>query len=170
MPLQRNQLVLLDTNVIIEAHETQCLAQLADYFRLCTVEKVIAETQAGDPQRRRPQRNIDEAQLRGWMHDVGDVTDEQRFDFSMNYQAVGLDDGERDLLIRAHEVEGAWLLNSPDMAVLRFAHKKGWMDRLVSLEAMCRSCNARLRQDLKGNYLENWLSINRTEFALGVLR
>lgn len=161
---------MLDTNVIIEAHETQCLAQLANCFRLCTVEKVIAETQAGDPQRRRQQRNIDEAELRKWMHEIRDVTDEQRFDFNMKYQAVGLDDGERDLLIRANDISEAWLLNSPDMAVLRFAHRKGWMDRLVSLEAMCRTCSARLSQDLKENYRENWLSANRTNFALGVLR
>lgn len=169
MPLQRGQLVLVDTNVIIEAHDTNCLPQIAEGFRLCTVEQVIAETQRGR-QRRRPERNIDEAWLRQRVTVIGDVTDEQRFDFTMTYQAVGLDDGERDLLIFATGLQDAWLLNSPDMAVLRFAHQAGHLERLVSLEAMCRTINARLRQDLRENFRENWLAMNRTEFSLGVLR
>lgn len=169
MPPQRGQLVLVDTNVIIEAHDTNCLAQIAEGFRLCTVEEVVAETQRGR-QRRRPERNIDEAWLRERMSVIGDVTDEQRFDFTMNYQAVGLDAGERDLLIWATQFQDAWLLNSPDMAVLRFAHQVGWLEKLVSLEAMSRTVNARLRQNLRENFREQWLSVNRTEFSLGVLR
>lgn len=169
MPLQRGHLVLVDTNVIIEAHDTNCLAQIAEGFRLCTVQEVIAETQR-DRQRRRPERNIDEAWLRQKMAVIGDVTDEQRFDFTMHFQAAGLDDGERDLLIWAGGFEGVWLLNSPDLAVLRFAHQVRWLDRLVSLEVMCRTINARLSQNLRENFRENWLSINRTEFSLGVLR
>ena len=169
MPLQRGQLVLVDTNVIIEAHDTSCLAEIAGSFRLCTVEKVIAETQQGS-QKRRPERNIDEAWLRQRMALIGDVTDEQRFDFTMNYQAAGLDDGERDLLIFAITLQDAWLLNSPDMAVLRFAHQAGCLERLVSLEAMCRAIKVRLRHDLRENFRENWLSMNRTDFNLGVLR
>lgn len=169
MPLQRGQLVLIDTNVIIEAHDTNCLAQLANFFRLCTVEEVISETQRGR-QRRSPERNIDEPQLRGWMFEIGVVTEEQRFNFTLAHQAAGLDDGERDLLIWAESLQSAWLLNSPDMAVLRFASQRGWLDRLVSLEDMCRSMNARLSQDLRENFRENWLSINRTDLRLGVLR
>ncbi len=169
MPPQRGQLVLVDTNVIIEAHDANCLAQIAEGFRLCTVEEVIAETQRGR-QLRRPERNIDEAWLRAHMAVIGNVTDEQRFDFTMNYQAVGLDAGERDLLIWATQLQDAWLLNSPDMAVLRFAHQVGWLERMVSLEAMSRAVNARLRQDLRDNFREQWLSVNRTEFNLGVLK
>lgn len=169
MPLQRGQIVLVDTNVIIEAHDTNCLAQLANHFQLCTVEKVIEETQRGK-QRRSPERNIDEVQLRNWMHQVGDVTDEQRFNFTLTHQAAGLDDGERDLLIWAETRQDAWILNSPDMAVLRFASQRGWLDRLASLEDMCRSMGARLSQDLRENFRENWLSINRTDFRMGILR
>lgn len=169
MPLQRGQLVLIDTNVIIEAHDTNCLAQIAESFRLCTVEQVIAETQRGR-QRRRPERNIDEDWLRRRMEVIGDVTDEERFEFTMKYQAVGLDDGERDLLIFATGLQDAWFLNSPDMAVLRFAHQAGCLQRLVSLEEMCRTTNARLRQNLRDNFRESWLAVNRTELSLGVLR
>lgn len=169
MPLHRGQIVLVDTNVIIEAHQTACLSQLANHFQLCTVEKVIEETQRGK-QRRSPERNIDEAQLRGWMLEIGNVTEEQRFNFTLTHQAIGLDAGERDLLIWAENRQDAWILNSPDMAVLRFANRKGWLDRLVSLEDMCRSMSARLSQDLRENFRENWLSVNRTDFRMGVLR
>lgn len=166
---QRGQLVLVDTNVIIEAHAANCLSQIADSFRLCTVETVIEETQRGR-QRRRLEQHIDEAALREKMALIGTVTDEQRFNFTLVHQPAGLDAGELDLLVWATALEDAWLLNSPDMAVLRFAHQVGWLDRLVSLEAMTKAVNARLRQGLRENYGERWLSSNRTQFAMGLLR
>jgi len=169
MSLQRGELVLVDTNVIIEAHRTGCLPQIADGFRLCTVETIIAETQAGS-HNRRPEQNIDESWLRARIPQIGDVTDEQRADFVMQYQSVGLDAGERDLLIYARGLEDAWFLNSPDMAVVRFANQVGWLDRLVSLEAMSRVVKARLTGNLRGNYLESWLSIARTNLGSGVHR
>ena len=169
MSLQRGQLVLVDTNVIIEAHGTGCLGQVADGFRLCTVEAVIEETQKGR-QRRRPEQSIDEDWLRSRIPQIGDVTDEQRNDFALQYQSVGLDAGERDLLIYATGLQDAWFLNSPDTAVVRFAHKVGWLDRLVSLEAMARTVNARLSRNLRDNYRETWLSTAKTDFRMGIQR
>lgn len=168
MPLQRGQRVLVDTNVIIAAHDSGCLPQLLDGFRVCTVEEVIVETQRGR-QRRRPERNIDEAWLRQRLELIGAVTDEQRIEFTLTHQSVGLDEGERDLLIWATTIEDAWLLNSPDMAVLRFAHQVNWLDRLVSVDAMCRVLNARLTQNLPENFRDDWLVRKRTEFRLGIL-
>lgn len=169
MSLQRGQLVLVDTNVIIEAHDTSCLSQIADGFSLCTVEAVIAETQKGK-QRRRPEQNIDEQWLRSRIPHIGDVTDERRLDFTLQYQLVGLDSGELDLLAYATDLQDVWLLNSPDLAVVRFAHQVGWLDRLVSLEAMARVVNARLSRNLRDNYRESWLSAARTSFRMGVQR
>lgn len=168
MPLQRGQRVIVDTNVIIAAHDAGCLPQILDGFRICTVEEVIAETQRGR-QRRSPERNIDETWLRGRLELIGAVTEVQRVDFTLTHESAGLDDGERDLLIWANTIEDAWLLNSPDMAVLRFAHRVNWLDRLISLEAMCRILNARLTQNLRENFREDWLVRKRTEFRLGML-
>lgn len=79
----------MDTNVIIEAHRTGCLAQLGDYFKLCTVEKVVTETQAG-AQRRRPEQNIDEAWLRRLFFEVAVITDEMPHEFNLkNAHALG---------------------------------------------------------------------------------
>lgn len=135
---------------------------------MCTVEEVIVETQRGR-QRRRPERNIDEARLRRRLERIGAVTDEQRIAFTLTHQSVGLDEGERDLLIWAATIEDAWLLNSPDMAVLRFAHQVNWLDRLVSLDAMCRVLNVRLTQNLPENFRDDWLIRKRTDFRLGIL-
>lgn len=168
MPLQRGGLVLVDTNVIIAAHDSGCLPQLLHEFRVCTVEEVIVETQRGS-QRRAPERNIDATWLRQRLAQIGAVTDEQRVEFTLTYQSPGLDDGERDLLIWAATIEDAWLLNSPDMAVLRFANQVNWLDRLVSLDSMCRTISARLTQNLPENFRDDWLMRKRTEFMLGIL-
>jgi hypothetical protein len=61
----------------------------------------------------------------------------------------------------------AWLLNSPDMAAVRFAHARGWIDRLVSLEAMTAHLKVRLKETLRMNYTERWLSEKRTRLLLG---
>lgn len=168
MALQNGQIVLIDTNVVIEAHRTGCLGQLADRFCLHTVEAVVTETQAG-AQRRRPEQNIDEGTLRGYLKVVQPITNEQRFSFAEKYGPTALDAGERDLLIYADGIAGAWLLNSPDVAVLRFANDRGWLDRVISLDAMASHVNARLRDSLRENYRESWLSQRKTAFMLGSL-
>lgn len=168
MPFQRNQIVLVDTNVVIEAHRTGCWNQLAEYFRLCTVEKVIEETQTGF-QLRRAEQQIDRTVLRASMHEIADITDEMRFNFNIRNGHPTLDDGERDLLVHAETLRNAWLLNSPDMAVIRFANSRGWLDQLVSLEAMNAHLRSRLRETFCENYTERWLSTQKTDFLLGRL-
>jgi hypothetical protein len=53
------------------------------------------------------------------------------------------------------------------MAAVRFAHRMGWIDRLVSLGAMSAHLKTRLTRDLRDNYTERWLSRKRTELLLG---
>lgn len=166
MALKPGEIVLLDTNVIIEIHRVGCLNSLASYFRLHTVEKVVEETQTGF-QNRRPEQTIDLASLLSSLANVGSVTDEQRAEFNLTYGHPPLDAGERDLLVYADSIGGGlWLLNSPDMAAIRFAHGRGWIDRLVSLEAMTSHLRVRLKESLKENYTESWLSTRRTMLLL----
>ncbi|TAK40054.1 MAG: hypothetical protein EPO30_00295 [Lysobacteraceae bacterium] len=167
MPFLHGQVVLVDTNVIIEAHRTGCWPQLAGFFRIQTVEKIVEETQTGY-QNRRPEHLIDEAALRSSLDLVHDISDEQRARFNLAYGHPSLDPGERDLLVYADSVAAdAWLLNSPDMALVRFAHGRQWLDRLVSLEAMASHLRARLKYDLAQNYCERWLSERKTRLILG---
>lgn len=167
MDFQPRQIVLVDTNVILEAHRTGCWVPLATYFALHTVAKVVEETQTGY-QNRDPEHWIDESVLRGKLAHVEPVTETQRVTFNMKHDHPALDAGERDLLIYAETLRSpAWLLNSPDMAAVRFAHRLGWIDRLVSLGAMSAHLKVRLRCDLRDNYTERWLSGKRTELLLG---
>lgn len=165
--LEAGQIVLVDTNVIIEAHETRCWTALANFFACHAVEKVVEETQTGF-QRRSPDRNIDVRALRHSLAHVATVSDEDRAAFNLRHGHPPLDAGERDLLVYAEQLaDEVWLLNSPDMAVVRFANQVGWLDRLVSLEAMTRRLNLRPRRALARNYSEPWLSERKVRLRLG---
>lgn len=72
MEFQPRQIVLVDTNVILEAHQTGCWVPLAEYFALHTVAKVVKETQTGY-QNRDPEHWIDEAVLRGQLAHVESI-------------------------------------------------------------------------------------------------
>ncbi|MEX2496424.1 MAG: hypothetical protein WD448_10065 [Woeseia sp.] len=159
--------MLVDTNVILEAHRTGCWTQIALYFALHTVAKVVEETQTGYQNRTREEW-IDEEGLRGAFGHIADITEEQRVAFNISHSHPSLDPGEKDLLIYAETMQSpAWLLNSPDMAAVRFAHAGGWIDRLVSLEAMTAHLKVRLKEALRMNYTERWLSAKKTGLLLG---
>jgi hypothetical protein len=168
---QQGQIVLVDTNVLIEAHRTRCLAALSNYFAFHTVEKVVEETQTG-AQNRHPEHTIPLESLKSQLRHVAIVTDLQRANFALSNPGVELDPGERDLIIYGlslghHDV---WFLNSPDVATVRYAHHRKWLDRLVSLEAMNAHIKGRLFESLRVNYTEGWLSSNKTAFFLGTRR
>lgn len=166
MEFHSQQIVLVDTNVILEAHQTGCWIPLANYFALHTVAKVVEETQTGY-QNRDPEHWIDEAVLNGQPAHIETITEVQRVAFNMKHDHPTLDAGERDLLIYAETLAlPAWLLNSPDMAAVRFAHRLGWIDRLASLGAMSAHLRARLSRNLRDNYTERWLSGKRTDLLL----
>ena len=165
--MEAGQIVLVDTNVIIEAHETKCWTALTGFFACHAVEKIVEETQTGY-QRRSPDRHIDVQALRRSLAYVATITEEDRAAFNMHHGHPPLDEGERDLLVYAVQLGSeAWLLNSPDMAVVRFAHQVGWLDRLVSLEAMTRRLKLRPCRALAQNYTEPWLSQRKTQLRLG---
>ena len=167
MPLGQNDIVLVDTNVILEAHRTGCWAQISYYFALHTVEKVVEETQTGY-QNRAQQEWIDEARLCAAFGHIAHVTREQRAAFDIAHKHPSLDAGEKDLLIYAETMQSpAWLLNSPDMAAVRFAYACGWIDRLISLEAMTVHLKSRLKVTLRRNYTRRWLSEKKSGLLLG---
>ena len=166
--MNKGSVVLVDANVIIEAHRTGSWGPIAGYFDLHTVSKVVEETQTGF-QNRDPETWIDEAVLRASLGRIENITEIQRVTFNLNHGHPSLDDGERDLLIYAETFpEPIWLLNSPDMAAVKFAHGVGWNDQLVSLEAMTSHLKVRLTDSLKENYTERWLSGKKTQLLLGL--
>ncbi len=166
---EKGQIVLVDTNVILEAHRVSCWNTLASHFRLATVEKVIEETQTGFQNRSRDQ-TIPLTPLRQSLHHIETITDQARAQFALHNPNVLLDPGERDLIIYAKSLNlnSAWLLNSPDMAAVRYCHQSKWLDRVVSLEAMNRHIRAHTTSNLRDNFSENWLNVRKTRIRLSM--
>lgn len=168
MTWTKDQVVLVDTNVIIEAHRTGCWKAIADFFNLETVEKCIEETQTGS-QNRSPEENINQDHLRNTLSVTTPITRVQEAKFILKYeQAISLDPGELHLLTHASlRHDDAWLISSPDKAAMRFAYNLGWRDRLISLENMVKRVAGHRKTRFRENYTEAWLVRERTKLVLG---
>jgi hypothetical protein len=166
---KKNQVVLVDTNVLIEAHRTKSIGFLTEYFNIHTVEKVVEETQNGF-QNRAVSQTIDETKLRSVLKHIEPITELQRVQFALAAPGVELDPGELDLLIYAETLPSSaniWFLNSPDRAAIRYAHSRNWLDKLISLEEMIDHLNQKTLLSLKENYTKKWLSEAKVDLILG---
>ena len=74
--------VLVDANVIIEAHRTRTWRALSSGLRVETVEACVAETQTGF-QRRRKEEAIDLAELRSSLAAVHSVSVRERAELAL---------------------------------------------------------------------------------------
>lgn len=158
--------VLVDTNVILEAHRTASWRALASRYRLETVEKCVEETQTG-AQRRRPEQRIDEAALRGVLAAVHPVSNSELADALIRDAALAtLDAGERELWAHALGRSDAWVLCGPDTASLRLGVRLGLRDRLVALEALLDEIGHRPREALRRNYTKRWHAAKVAELAV----
>ena len=160
------QVVLVDTNVIIEAHRVKCWNALAAYYALETVEKCVEETQTG-AQNRSPAENIDQNKLRGTLRAVHRVSEIEIAEFLLR-QKQHLDAGERDLLSHAATRHDAWIVSSPDKAAMRVAFAEGWADRLIALEALCNHLKIGTSQKLNRNYTVAWHSVEFVKHRMGM--
>lgn len=158
--------VLIDTNVIIEAHAKGCWNALAGGFQLETVEVCVTETQTGR-QRRRPEQQIDEVLLRGVMK-IHDVTDVDRAAVLVQSSAQ-LDPGELDLWAHALTRKDAWILCGPDRASMRFGYDAGFRNRLISLGELLGRIGAKPLAPLNEAYQKAWLEGTINKLVLGVL-
>ena len=166
MTLARGSKILVDTNVIIEAHRCGVWSHLCQAYQLVTVEKCAEETQTGH-QNRKPEQTIDFKLLKSTLNQLVAVNDEACATLQVRYEnTASLDAGERELLAHALERNDKFLICSPDMAALRATMALGWGDLTVSLEEMTDPIGVRLCSPLKSNYSKNWLSVRRTNIIL----
>lgn len=148
--------ILVDTNVILEAHRASCWRALRGAHRLETVETCVMETQTG-AQNRRPEQRIDEAVLRADLRAVHAVTVRERAAAFVRDEFFGsLDGGERDLWSHALGRSDAWVLCGPDKASLRLGMRLGFRDRLVALEALLDAVGHRPKVSLRPAYTTAW--------------
>jgi hypothetical protein len=157
--------ILVDTNVILEGHAKGCWAALAGHFHLETVEQCVVETQTGR-QRRRPEHQIDETELRRQLKAVHPVSTAE-LAVVVAAGGGGLDDGEQALWAHALTREDAWILCGPDRASMKFGYDNKRRERLVSMGELTAAIG--LNVQLAGHYSKEWLDSAISRFALGVL-
>ena len=130
--------VLVDANVIIEAHRTQTWSALAGGYRIETVAECVAETQTGF-QHRREEQLINQNELLSSLAAVHQPIADDLRDLTRKHRNIALDEGEAALWTHAVDRVDDWVLCGPDKASLRFGCKLGFRDRLVSMEVLSKA-------------------------------
>jgi hypothetical protein len=162
--VQRGKILLVDTNIIIEAFRTRCWNALAGYFAVETVEKCYEEALTGDPLRP-GYVQVDAAQLRKGLSQRHAVSNLERAQLALSLAtADALDAGEKDLFAHALRRRDAWLASCADRAAVNAALELGWEERIVALERLSQATGA--RSGFKHQFTERWLSEVRTAFKL----
>jgi hypothetical protein len=140
--MKAGEVILVDTNIIIEATRTSCWSALNGHYRVETVEKCVEEARSGDAYRPGYVK-IEEAALRERLtvHSVSEA--EIAAIMLRQPSAALLDPGELHLWAHAMHRQDAWMATTADAAAIRVAVELGWCDRLVSLESMALGCGAK---------------------------
>ena len=147
--------VLVDTNVILEAHRVSAWRALAGGYRVETVEECVTETQTGFLQRP-PPRRIDEKGLRTSLGAVHAVGNRERADLAVRVPDIALDAGETSLWAHALSRGDAWILCGPDKASLRCGVRLGFRERLAALEGLLDGAGFRSGRALRKQYTKAW--------------
>jgi hypothetical protein len=162
--VQRGQVLLVDTNIVIEAFRTGCWKALTTHFKVETVEKCYEEALTGDPLRP-GYLSIGAAALRSGLSARHKVSEPQRVELSLRSPlAAVLDAGERDLLAHALGRGDAWIVSCADRAGVRAALELGWEERIVALDTLARAAGSRAQ--FKRHFTEAWLAEVRTAYKL----
>lgn len=164
--MKQNDVVLVDTCVIIEAYRTNTWKSLHNAFKLETVETCIIEAQTGKAIS--IGQPVSDIALRKCFNQVHDVSSAQRAQHAIdcNEGLPDLDAGELDLWIHALQRQDRWLLCGPDRASMLFGCMLGHKDKLVSLEHALGLLNVKANS-LASHYKNTWLSDVKTNFILG---
>lgn len=157
-------LVLVDTMVVIEAVDTGCWNAITGGRRIVTVDECAEELRRGDPSMPGyvPVSEEDIARAR-----VRSLSPAAAATFRLQYaDADRLDPGERDLLALAYALEEDFELCGCDRAAVAAAHALGWLDQVVSLQALATSVGARPRRPFRRQYTDRELAGWRTTLML----
>ncbi len=147
--------VLVDTNVILEAHRTKTWRALTGGYRVETVEECVTETQTGF-QLRRPERQIDGVELRDRLTTVHAVESLDRARLAIKAGNIALDEGEAALWAHTLSRTDDWILCGPDKASLRCGIRLGFRERLVSMQELLDAVGNRPGIVLHEAYTKKW--------------
>ena len=162
----RDKPVLVDTNVILEAHLTGCWDALAGGYNLETVEKCIEETQTGNQLRER-KVEIDERALRASLT-VNEVDEDEVLVLRL-YGGSSVHDGELHLWTHALAREDAWIFCGPDGGSMRLGHRQGHGARIVHLEGLLHEIGLKLPRSAGQHFGRRWHEKFMTDLALGLI-
>lgn len=164
--MKPGDVVLVDTNVIIEGHLRSCWNALTGAYRVETVETCVVEAMTGrhDWNGTKPT----EAGLRGSFSAIYAVS---RVGLAQVMLGGGsqLDEGERHLWAHALVRDDAWILCGPDRASMRFGYEQKQRDRLVSLGALLQTINYTSKAPLRPHFEQIWLDDVIRKLVLGLL-
>ena len=157
-------IILVDTMIVIEAVDTGCWNAISGQRRIVTVDECAEELRRGDPYAHGyvpvSEQDISRATVMALTPAVAAA-------FRLYYpDAHRLDPGERDLLALARTFAAEFELCSGDRAAIAAAHALGWLDRVVSLEALADSVGARPRRRFKRQHTEQQIAAWRTALRL----
>jgi hypothetical protein len=161
--------VLVDTNVIIEAVRTGTWNALTGALIVETVKECEEEALRGDAGMSGyvPVTPADLMRMKQ-IHVVSEV--ERAAYFLADPDAVGLDKGEQDLFAhawsRAQAGDLVWILCTADKAAIRAAVRIRLEDSLFALEQVCGEIGARPRGSFRSQHEASFLSRHRTEYKL----
>ncbi len=165
--MKPGDVVLVDANVIFEAHDKACWKALAGAYALHTVEKCIEETQTGTLNLPAAQR-IDEAELRASFKEIHDVSLTELAEVAIRGGSK-LDDGERALWAHALTRTDSWVLCGPDRASMRFGYEQKHRVRLVSMGGLLNQINFSRPRPLRAHFEQDWLDDVINKLVLGIL-
>ena len=148
--------VLVDANVIIEAHRTDTWAALVGAYGVETVEDCVTETQTGY-QRRSREQWIEVRSLERSLGAVHAVADGERAELAIRIGGIALDRGEESLWAHALGRAGTWFLCGPDRASLRAGIRLDMRDRLIAMEELLDRAGHRPRRTLRPAYTRSWM-------------
>src|SRR5262245_30381149 len=136
--ITKGDIVLVDTNIIIEAHRAKCWKAVVNAFKIQTVEKCCEEAATGD--KRRADYVADEV---GEMKELGVVHPVELAGLARIETELAepdrIDIGEKHLLAHALGRTGVWYLSASDRAAVKAGGELNLLDRFVSLEALARA-------------------------------
>ena len=150
-----DRVVLVDTNVILEAIRTGSFRALSGAYQIETVDKCIEETQTGTQFRKR-NIPVDIDELQNSLQKIHTPTSFERAKLSIDLGGLSLDEGEFMLWAHAYSRNDVWKLCGPDKASLRCGVRLGLSDRLISLEKLLKVISFRPKTVLKKAYTTNW--------------
>jgi predicted DNA binding protein len=162
--IAKGDIVLVDTNVIIEAHRARCWRAIVNFFRVETVEKCCEEAATGD--KRRADYVIVDAEEMKKVVAVHAVNLMELAEIETRLaEPDRIDMGEKHLLAHGIARPGVWYLSASDRAAVRAGNELGFLERFVSLEALARAVG--ISAQFKNHFTEKWLRALRTDILMG---